>query len=103
MKDGKNQQENTLQAVLDRANKKEVKTPTNPTVIKRAAVKKIAAIKEIKKGRRNTVLIGGHFSPEVSKQLRILAAEESTTNQQLLEEALNLLFTKKGKKLIADL
>lgn len=53
---------------------------------------------EAKKSKhRQTVLVGGHFPPAVLKQLRIIAAEEETTNQALLEEALNLLFVKKGK------
>lgn len=62
-----------------------------------------------KKGRarkskpRETVLVGGHFPPAVLKQLRIIAAEEGTTNQALLEEALNLLFVKKGKAKIESL
>lgn len=50
-----------------------------------------------RKDRANTVLIGGHFSPEVKQALRLLAAEENTTSQALLAEALNLLFVKKGK------
>jgi hypothetical protein len=33
----------------------------------------------------------------VAKQLKLLAAEEDTTVQALLEEALNLLFIKKGR------
>jgi hypothetical protein len=41
--------------------------------------------------------MGGHFSPEVLKQMKLLAVEEDTTTQALLEEALNLLFVKKGK------
>lgn len=44
-----------------------------------------------------TVLIGGHFAPEVKHQLRIIAAEEGTTSQALIAEALDLLFVKKGK------
>ncbi|MFV1678006.1 ribbon-helix-helix domain-containing protein [Phaeobacter sp. JH20_32] len=52
---------------------------------------------------RETVLVGGHFPPAVLKQLRIIAAEEGTTNQALLEEALNLLFVKKGKVKIESL
>jgi hypothetical protein len=48
-------------------------------------------------GRQGTKLIGGHFAPEVSTQLRILAAEEGTTVQSLLAEALEDLFVKKGK------
>lgn len=47
-----------------------------------------------REGRR---LIAGHFDPKVAKQLKLLAAEEETTVQHLLEEALNLLFVKKGK------
>lgn len=65
--------------------------------------------KPAKKGRarkakpRDTVLVGGHFAPAVLKQLRIIAAEEGTTNQALLEEALDLLFVKKGKAKIERL
>lgn len=47
--------------------------------------------------RSEKVLIGGHFGKEWSRQLAIIAAEEDTTKQALLEEALNLLFVKKGK------
>ena len=47
-----------------------------------------------REGRR---LIAGHFDPKVAKQLKLLAAEEETTVQALLEEALDLLFVKKGK------
>lgn len=52
---------------------------------------------------RETVLVGGHFPPAVLKQLRIIAAEDGTTNQALLEEALDLLFVKKGKAKIESL
>lgn len=52
---------------------------------------------------RETVLVGGHFPPAVLKQLRIIAAEEDTTNQALLEEALDLLFVKKGRVKIESL
>ena len=40
--------------------------------------------------------VGGYFSPDVAKQLRLLASEEETTVQELLTEALNLLFAKRG-------
>jgi len=62
-----------------------------------------------KKGRakksppRQTVLVGGHFPPEVLKQLKLIAVEEETTNQALLEEALDMLFVKKGKAKIQSL
>ena len=51
--------------------------------------------------RDTTVMVGGHFPPDVLRQLRIIAAEEDTTNQALIAEALDLLFTKKGKQKIA--
>lgn len=62
-----------------------------------------------KKGRaktaksRETVLVGGHFPPAVLKQLKIIAVEEDTTNQALLQEALDLLFIKKGRAKIDSL
>ena len=40
--------------------------------------------------------VGGYFSPAVAKQLRLLASEEETTVQELLTEALTLLFSKRG-------
>ena len=40
--------------------------------------------------------IGGYFAPEVSRRLRMLASEEETTVQELLTEALRLLFEKRG-------
>lgn len=93
---------NSLQAVLNRAKSQRIE-PEQKTAVKKKDTPKTSHSKETKKGRANTVLIGGHFSSEVSKQLRIIAAEEGTTNQALLKQALDLLFTKKGKKRIADL
>ena len=40
--------------------------------------------------------VGGYFSPDIAKQLRLLASEEETTVQELLTEALRLLFKKRG-------
>ena len=51
--------------------------------------------------RDTTVMVGGHFPKDVLRQLRMIAAEEDTTNQALIAEALDLLFTKKGKQKIA--
>ena len=47
--------------------------------------------------REGKHLIAGHFTPKVLTALKIIAAEERKTQQQLLEEALTLLFVKKGK------
>lgn len=53
--------------------------------------------------RLGTKLVAGHFDPKVARQLRIIAAEEDTTVQALLEEALDLLFVKKGRAHIKDI
>jgi hypothetical protein len=45
--------------------------------------------------------IGGYFTPQVSKQLRSLAVVEDTTVQDLLAEALNMLFQSRGLPMIA--
>ena len=86
---------NTLQAMLDRA-KVGGDTPATSTPIVAPTLPKPAQA-----GRQGTKLIGGHFAPEVSTQLRILAAEEGTTVQSLLGEALDDLFVKKGRARVA--
>lgn len=86
---------NALQAVLDRAKASGDTPATSGPVV--AAL----SIKPVSSGRQGTKLIGGHFAPEVSTQLRILAAEEGTTVQSLLAEALDDLFVKKGKGRVA--
>ena len=86
---------NALQAVLDRA-KVSGDAPAAPGPAVAAPPAKPAS-----SGRQGTKLIGGHFAPEVSTQLRILAAEEETTVQNLLAEALDDLFVKKGRGRVA--
>src|SRR4051812_44773997 len=51
--------------------------------------------------RRGTKTIAGHFSPEASKLLRQIAIDEDSSVQDLLREALNDLFAKRGKPRIA--
>jgi hypothetical protein len=82
-------QVNALQAVLDRqatASAQDV-APISPHPARNYH-------RPSRSGKR---LIGGHFPPDVAKHLKILAAEEGTSVQALLEEALDLLFVKKGK------
>lgn len=86
---------NALQAVLDRA-KAGSDVPATPQ-----SALATSAAKPASSGRQGTKLIGGHFAPEVSTQLRIIAAEEGTTVQNLLAEALDDLFVKKGKGRVA--
>lgn len=93
--------ENSLSAAI--AGKLEEQQPEAPKPkAKRANVANQSKPKpKVKAGK--TVLVGGHFPPAVLKQLRIIAAEDDTTNQALLEEALDLLFVKRGKAKIDKL
>lgn len=47
-------------------------------------------------------IISGWFPVEASVQLKVLAANQQTTVQGLLTEALNLLFAKHGLKKITE-
>jgi len=47
--------------------------------------------------REGKHLVATHVTPKVLTALKILAAEERKTQQQLIEEALALLFVKKGR------
>jgi hypothetical protein len=92
---------NAMQAVLDRAASVEpAPPPPVRSTVRRPraqAAAKPEAVPFDRPSRRNTRLIGGHFPPEISRQLRMLAAEEDTTIQALLEEAINLLLAKKAR------
>ena len=89
---------NSLQAILDRQKQAVPGTPANTVADDHSR-----GAARANPRRKNTVLIGGHFPPSVAKQLGILAAEEETTKQRLLGEALDLLFVKKGKSRIQDI
>ena len=120
---------NSLQAALTGAATDAPEVPAQPKQKARATVKKqtpagqgraVTAKKQTKPAaktgnkatpaaetsgryRDSTVMVGGHFPPHVLRQLRMIAAEEDTTNQALIAEALDLLFLKKGKDKIGDL
>ena len=92
---------NSLQAVLNR--KKEALPAKRGESADFAERKPQIREEQPKASRSGLHLIGGHFPSEVVKQLRILAAEEETTIQNLLGEALDDLFVKKGKnRLISE-
>jgi hypothetical protein len=59
------------------------------------------APKNVKPSRVGRVALASYQAPQAVRQLKILAAEEGTTLQALMAEALNLLFTKYGKPPIA--
>lgn len=79
------------------AEKSTVITPERPV----ERPKPSEAVKPAPSGQRpsraNTQFVGGHFPPEVRKQLRMLAAEQDKTSQQLVAEGLNLMFQSYGK------
>ena len=52
--------------------------------------------------RAGTRAVGGHFKPEVAHTLRVLAAEQDREHQELLAEALNMLFERYGKPTRAE-
>ncbi len=91
---------NSLQAVLERKSTEAAADPVPPKPVANDAK---ARERPAKTGRGPTTLIGGHFAPEVARQLGIIAAEEGTTKQALLTEALDMLFVKKGKARISQL
>jgi hypothetical protein len=115
---------NALQAVLDRAAKepqaKATRQPVAPESaprphpgakrppVERAAkgrdsVREEPAEKFFRPARVGKRFVGAHFHPEVARQLKMLAAEDDRTIQDLLEDAVDLLFVKAGKAKIAEL
>lgn len=113
---------NALQAVLDKAAQEPGPAPTAPAkavpakparaaaprprasmATSRSANDPEASGRFHRPSREDKKLIAGHFDPKVAKQLKLLAVEDDTTVQALLEEALDLLFAKKGRARITDL
>jgi hypothetical protein len=52
--------------------------------------------------RADTRQIGGHFKPEVAQTLRLIAVEQDKDVQEILAEALNMVFTRYGKAARAE-
>jgi hypothetical protein len=114
---------NALQAVLDRAAQEApAAAPPKPKATRKrsrhhAAARAVEALPrdeptaEVaatvprfhRPSREDKRLVAGHFNPKVAKQLKLLAVEDDTTVQALLEEALDLLFAKKGRARISEL
>jgi hypothetical protein len=94
---------NSLQAVLDRqvhaVPPPAANVPRARPFVPQREAQTDKFFRPSREGRR---LIAGHFDPKVAKQLKLLAAEEETTVQALLEEALDLLFVKKGRGTIRN-
>jgi hypothetical protein len=77
--------------------------PGRPAITKAAEVVPAPSDKEAPtSGKRRPAREGkkgilGHFSPELSRALNIMAVEESTTVQALMGEAFDLLMRARGK------
>lgn len=52
--------------------------------------------------RSDTRQVSGHFKPEISQTLRLIAVEQDMNVQEILAEALNMLFERYGKATRAD-
>jgi hypothetical protein len=52
-------------------------------------------------GRRGKKTVAGFYDPAVSRQLRQIATDEDSNIQELLREAINDLFEKRGRGRIA--
>ena len=100
---------NALLAAVNRAVPKDDVLPEQAVISEPPLARVPEPAREVRKpksqrpSREGTKLVAGHFDPKVARQLRIIAAEEDTTVQALLEEALDLLFVKKGRAHIKDI
>ena len=57
--------------------------------------------KHARPSRAGVKHVGGYFEPEVSRQLRQIALDEDSSVQELLAEALDMLFHSRHKPTIA--
>lgn len=71
----------------------------------------VVAVTEVVTGSRNyrtaqtrsdTRQVGGHFKPEVAQTLRLIAVEQDKDVQEILAEALNMVFSRYGKPTRAE-
>jgi hypothetical protein len=76
------------------------KQPMSAKADRRPAAR-TSPLRAVPPSRTGRVLIGGHFAPEVQTALKVIAAEERTTVQALLAEAINTVFAKRHKPEIA--
>lgn len=83
---------------LSAALQKQVGRVTSERVI---AEQENSARQSLPPSRQGKKTIAGHFDPAVSRQLREIALAEDSSVQDLLREALNDLFAKRGRPPIA--
>ncbi len=92
-------QQNLVEALQQTTTRRQ--TPPAAVRSRKAADKPKEAAPVAKKntgGRVGKMQIAGFYDPENGKALRVIAAENSTTIQALLEEGLRMVFKKYGKE-----
>lgn len=91
--------QNPLRAAMQTVQHADTSTTSMTVPAKTArAASKATSTAPSRIGKRS---IGGHFDPEVSRQLKMLAAELERKVQDLVAEALNDLFRKYNKSAVA--
>jgi hypothetical protein len=60
-----------------------------------------APASRVARTRINSRQVSAHFAPEVVQTLRLIAAEQDREQQDLMAEALNMLFERYGKPALA--
>jgi len=79
-------------------------SPAVPVAVPKAVEPNVARVtKSVPPSRAGRVLIGGHFAPQVQTELKVLAAQERTTVQQLVAEGINAVFARRHRPQIAEL
>ena len=68
--------------------------PSQPAASKSETTSVAAKRRPAREGKKGIL---GHFSPELSRALNIMAIEEGTTVQALMGEAFDLLMRARGK------
>ena len=68
----------------------------------RPAEEAVTPVARVAQTRENSRQVSGHYKPEVAQALRMLAAEQDREQQELLAEALNMLFERYGKAIRAE-
>jgi len=77
-----------------------LKPPTPPTLVPAPEGLKVvdpSLPRAARQDRAGKKMVGGHFSADLSRAVNILAAEQGTTVQALVGEALDLLMRHYGK------
>lgn len=72
--------------------------PVAPTPTVAAPAEPVARQSASIPSREGTVLIGAHLPAPYAKAMKLLAAETGQTQRDLIEEALKMLFVKKGAR-----